>query len=36
VRLEHGGLRTVYQRSSPSVAVGDRVKVVNGAVVQQS
>ena len=36
VRLENGGLRTVYQRNPPAVAVGDRVKVVNGAVIQQS
>lgn len=36
VRLENGGLRTLYQRNPPAVAVGDRVKIVNGAVVQQS
>ena len=36
VRLENGELRTVYQRNPPTVAVGDRVKVVNGAVIQQS
>lgn len=36
VRLENGGLRTVYQRNPPVVAVGDRVKVLNGAVIQQS
>lgn len=36
VRLENGGLRTVYQRNPPTVVVGDRVKVVNGAVIQQS
>lgn len=36
VRLENGGLRTLYQRNSPAVAVGDRVKVVNGTVVRQS
>lgn len=36
VRLENGGLRTLYQRNPPAVAVGDRVKLVNGTVVQQS
>lgn len=36
VRLENGELRTVYQRTPPAVAVGDRVKVVNGEIVRLS
>lgn len=36
VRLENGGLRTLYQRNPPTVAAGERVKIVNGALVRQS
>jgi outer membrane lipoprotein SlyB len=32
VRLEDGSLRTVSQRTQPPFAVGDRVRIVDGAV----
>lgn len=36
VRLENGGLRTLYQRNPPAVAAGDRVRIVDGGLVRQS
>lgn len=33
VRLDGGGLRTVYESASPPVAVGDKVRLLNGTVV---
>ena len=36
VRMADNSLRTLYQHDVPGVAAGDRVKVVNGAIVQQS
>ncbi len=36
VRMENGGLRTLYQRNPPAVATGDHVKIVDGVAVQQS
>lgn len=36
VRMENGGLRTLYQRNPPAVAAGDHVKIVDGVAVQQS
>ncbi len=36
VRLDNGGVRTIHEINSPSVAVGDKVRVVNGAIVSQS
>jgi len=36
VRLDNGRIHTVYGASSTAFAVGDRVRVVNGAVLPQS
>lgn len=36
VRLDNGGLRTVYQAAAPSVAVGSPVQIVGNAVVARS
>lgn len=36
VHMEDGKVRIVYQRDTPTVAIGDHVKIVDGAVVQQS
>lgn len=36
VRLDQGGVTTVRMASSPAVAVGDKVRLVNGAVVVRS
>lgn len=33
VRLDNGGMRTVYEGASPAVAVGEKVRLVNGTVV---
>lgn len=36
VRMDDGSFRTVSQRSAPAVAVGERVRVVDGAVLARS
>ena len=36
VRMNDGSLRTLYQREQPSVAEGDRVKIIDGRAVRQS
>ncbi len=36
VRLDKGGVATAHMASNPGVAVGDKVRVVNGAVVARS
>lgn len=36
VRLESGGLRTLYQNTPPAVTPGDRVRIVDGGLVRQS
>jgi outer membrane lipoprotein SlyB len=36
VQMANGGIRTVYQRDVPGVAAGDRVKIVDGAIVALS
>ena len=36
VRLNKGGVATTRMASNPGVAVGDKVRVVNGAVVARS
>ncbi|MCM2289258.1 MAG: glycine zipper 2TM domain-containing protein [Sulfuritalea sp.] len=36
VRLDKGGIATAHMASNPGVAVGDKVRVVNGAVVARS
>lgn len=36
VRLDKGGITTTHMASSPSVAVGDKVRLVNGTVVPQT
>ncbi len=36
VRMDDGSFRTVSQASVPSVAVGERVRVINGAVLSRS
>ncbi|MBE0626625.1 MAG: glycine zipper 2TM domain-containing protein [Burkholderiales bacterium] len=36
VRMDDGALRTVSQSSPPSVAVGEQVRIVNGAIVSRS
>lgn len=36
VRMVGGDIRTVYQRAAPGVSSGDRVRIVDGNVVQQS
>jgi outer membrane lipoprotein SlyB len=36
VRMSDDSLRTIYQRATPGVTAGDRVKIVDGTVVQQS
>lgn len=36
VRMENGGLRTIYQTEAPSVAVGSQVQIVGNAVVARS
>lgn len=36
VRLDKGGVATAHMTSNPGVAVGDKVRVVNGAVVARS
>lgn len=35
IRLDKGGVTTTHMASAPAVAVGDKVRVVNGAVVPQ-
>lgn len=36
VRLDKGGVATAHMASNPGVAIGDKVRVVNGAVVARS
>lgn len=36
VRLDKGGVATAHMASNPGIAVGDKVRVVNGAVVARS
>ena len=36
VRMEDGGLRTIYQSAAPSVAVGSQVQIVGNSVVARS
>ena len=36
VRMENGGLRTIYQTAAPSVAVGSQVQIVGNSVVARS
>ena len=36
VRLENGGLRTIYQSEAPGVAVGSQVQIVGNSVVTRS
>lgn len=36
VRMTDDSIRTLYQREAPGVSAGDRVKIVDGTVVQQS
>ena len=36
VRMDDGSFRTLSQSSAPAVAVGERVRVVNGTVIARS
>ena len=36
VQMANGSIRTIYQRDVPGVAAGDRVKIVDGALVTLS
>ena len=36
VRMSDGSIRTLHQREAPGVSTGERVKIVDGTIVQQS